>query len=151
MYQSLVSIGKTVKSIQRKSCWRTMMIRCILTKLLWCKAYEECLCQHFLGLLRCNNSSSDSDEKLLHSICLKLAPRPSYSNHAAFSVRSTTTKQKKQNRWTLNSVLNNNYLFLSDEKWKVLIKLPSVFSIKRCPKAHSHDRRLKKNKQKTTQ
>ena len=35
-----------------------MMIRCILTELLECKANEKCLClcQHFFGTLRCINS-----------------------------------------------------------------------------------------------
>ena len=32
-----------------------------------------------------------------------------------------------------------------DEQWIVLIKLPSVFSLKRYLKAHSHDRRLKES------
>ena len=31
------------------------------------------------------------------------------------------------------------------EQWIVLIKLPWAFSLKRCLKAHNHDRRLKKN------
>ena len=31
------------------------------------------------------------------------------------------------------------------EQWKILIKLPSVFSFKRYLKAHNHDRRLKEN------
>ena len=32
-----------------------------------------------------------------------------------------------------------------DEQWIVLIKLPSVFSLKRYLKVHSHDKRLKES------